>query len=60
MPIIEEASKFVKEHTQSLQEDYPGVKFKYYTSGHSLGALSATAIAIQYEDQITKCVDAHL
>eukprot|EP00884_Botryococcus_braunii_P009915 jgi/Botrbrau1/18925/Bobra.177_2s0078.2 len=55
MGILKEASAFVQSTRHHLTFEYPGVNFNFYTTGHSLGGLSATAMAIQFEDLIIRC-----
>lgn len=60
MKIVEDAVKYIRDTIADLKKLKGRIDWKFYTTGHSMGGFLATAVAVELDPEITRCVNSFL
>ena len=55
LDIIKDGLEFAKDAVRDLEQEHNDTDWQYFTTGHSLGALMATALAVEQDGKVERC-----
>lgn len=55
LDIIKDGLEFAKDAIRDLEREHSDTDWQYFTTGHSLGALMATALAVEQDGKVERC-----
>ena len=55
LDIIKDGLEFAKDAIRDLEREHSDTDWQYFTTGHSLGALMATALAVEQDGKVDRC-----
>ena len=56
LDIIKDGLEFARDAIRDLEREHSDTDWQYFTTGHSLGALMATALAVEQDGKVERCV----